>query len=104
MSEIRKNPNEVDIMRILKINKNKSSFIGIMMITILWCCNSQVQASQSGDYIPVTTRIIGYTTYIANDYAKKYNRQFATINTGTVSVTGVSLNKSSTIVVGANET
>ena len=41
---------ERDIMRTLKINKVNTFLVGIMMMAILLCFSSQVQAAQSGDY------------------------------------------------------
>lgn len=48
-------------MRILK----NTFLVGIMMIAMLLCCNSQVQAAQGGDYTYTVTagqaQITGYT-------------------------------------------
>ena len=37
-------------MRIFNINKVNTFLVSIMMMTIILCCSSQVQAEQSGDY------------------------------------------------------
>jgi hypothetical protein len=41
---------EGDIIRVLKINKATTFLIGVMMMTILLCYSSQVQAAQDEDY------------------------------------------------------
>lgn len=153
-------------MRILKTSKVNKFLFGIMMMAILLCCSSQVQAAQDGDYtytvidskaeitkytgaggvvtipsilagfpvtsigcaffestglttirfnsatttvyddeftIPTSTKIIGFATSTAKDYATKYDRVFEVIRS--ITVKGVSLNKKiTTINVGANET
>ena len=52
-------------MKILEISKMNTFLISIMMMAILLCCSSQVQASQSGDYTYNVTdgaaQITGYT-------------------------------------------
>ena len=46
---------EGDIMGILKIGKMNTFFVGIMMMAILLCCSSQVQAAQDQDYTYTVT-------------------------------------------------
>jgi len=52
-------------MRIIEISKVNTFLVGIMMLVILLCCSSQVQASQDGDYTYTLTyskaQITGYT-------------------------------------------
>lgn len=42
-------------MRILKISKVNTVLVGLMMMAILLCCSSKVQADQSGDYTYTVT-------------------------------------------------
>ena len=39
-----------DVMRILRISKMHTVLLGVIMMAIILCCSSQVQAAQSGDY------------------------------------------------------
>ncbi|MDR3602818.1 MAG: leucine-rich repeat protein [Desulfosporosinus sp.] len=52
-------------MRVLKISKASTFLIGLMMMTILLCCSSQVQADQDGDFTYTVTnnqaQITSYT-------------------------------------------
>ena len=41
---------EGDIIRILKIGKVSTFLIGMIVMVLLFCCSSQVQAAQDGDY------------------------------------------------------
>ena len=56
---------EGDMMRILRISKVNTVLVGIIMMAILLCCSSQVQAAQSGDFTYTVTngqaQITGYT-------------------------------------------
>ena len=56
---------EGDNMRILKISKVNTFLVSIMMMAVLLCCSSQVQADQSGDYtydvMDGEAQITGYT-------------------------------------------
>ena len=42
------------IMGIRRNNKFNSFFIGIMMMTVLWCWNSQAQPAQNGEFIYIS--------------------------------------------------
>ena len=50
IARLTKNMEEGDIIRILIISKVHTFLVGIIMMAILLCCSSQVQASQDGDY------------------------------------------------------
>ena len=63
---------EREIMRILKISKLRTFLVGIMMMTILLCCSSQVQAAQLlHDVLPPQLPHDGdYTYTVTNDQAQ----------------------------------
>ena len=83
-----------DIMGILKICKMQTFLVSMIMMVILLCCSSQVQAAQSGDFT--------YTVTEGKAQITKYTGVIGA--TKDVTVTGVKLNKKVTSVnVGANE-